>query len=464
MVDTKMNNGSDGVELTDRVFRVARCDNPAEISTFKYEDDKWLLLDLLRPHERNARAAVNFPGIEEWLRDDTKGYIAHLWLETSTNAQYVQQTMIAIRSLGRMLPGYKGKPIELRMSHARKFVRGYTERGMSPGMNQMIRDVLNRFMRFVRSQHPEEKGNDFKISFPKSAVQVVEKMPLGVPLSNTLSTEIQAAIIDACVAEVDAYYEAKKTYIDSIEDPRTFQRIYARGRREMLRQGQPTRVGHKPALKYLLSRAIKAQAIILEICVGRRISSVCNTKYNVKVKRVVWVNDAGQSEKGVLIRFREMKIRNIDEDVFCPETYGELAIQAIKTTRELTIELRRDNPEWAEYLFLVVAQGRKRALVLEPRQINTYLNGEAGYPGLLERYQIPGGPVKTHICRRTRATNAHKGGLSVNEISFDLAQAGPDMAVRHYIAGKETSRQKLQYHMDRGSLRSALENLIGKRQ
>jgi integrase len=461
MVDARANNASGEVELTLRVFSVARRETPTEVITFRYEDDRWPLLDLLRPHERNGASTVNFSSVEEWLQADAKGYIAHLWLETSTNPNHVQQTMTAIRTFGRMLPGFNGRPIDLRMSHARAFIRSYKERGMSPGNNQMMRDMLNRFMRFVRSQHPEEKNNDFRIVFPKSMVQVDEKTPLGLSPSSTLSIDTQAAIIDACVAEVDAYQEAKKTYIDSIEDPRTFQRLYARGRRERQRQGLPTKIGQKPKLRELLSRAVKAQAVILGICVGRRISAICNTKYKARTKRIEWMNDAGYSEEGVLIRFREMKIRNIDEDVFCPEAYGELALQAIKTARELTVELRRDNPEWAEYLFLVKAQKRKRAFVLSPHQINLYLNGEARAVGLLNRYQIPGGPITTHSFRRTRATSSYKGGLRAHEIGFDLGHAGTDMALRKYIAGEEKSQQRLQAHMDYGGLRDALEGLIG---
>jgi integrase len=461
IVDGRTNNASGAVELTRRVFSVARRDNPAEVSTFRYEDDKWHLLDLLRPHERNSAATINFSSIKEWLRDDAKEYLAHLWLETSTYANYVQQTMTAIRALGRMLPGFKGRPIDLRMRHAQAFIRLYKEQDMSPQNNKMIRDILNRFMRFVRSRHPEEKKNNFKVFFPKLMVQVDGKTPLGLSASSTLSIETQAAIIDACVAEVDAYHEAKKTYIDSVEDPRTFHRIYARRRGERQRQGLPTKVGQKPKLRELLSRAVKAQAVILGICVGRRISAVCNTKYNVRTKRVGWVNAAGHSEEGVLIRFREMKIRNIDEDVHCPEVYGELALQAIKTARELTVEMRRDNPEWAEYLFLVLAKKRKRAFVLSPKQINNYLNGEKRSAGLLERYQIPGGRITTHSFRRTRATSSYKGGLRAHEIGFDLGHTNTDMAARHYIAGKEKSREKLQSHMDSGMLRSALEGLVG---
>jgi hypothetical protein len=156
-----------------------------------------------------------------------------------------------------------------------------------------------------------------------------------------------------------------------------------------------------------------------------------------------------------------MKIFNVDEDVPCPAGFGELALAAIQTARDLTEQLRRDNPHWAGFLFLVPGCKRRSAHVLTTKQINEYINGQKNKGGLRDRYDIPVENITTHNFRHTRATNAWYGGLQVHEVSYDLGHISSDIAVRHYIVGHEESRRRLQTLMAHGALKGALEDMVG---
>jgi hypothetical protein len=167
----------------------------------------------------------------------------------------------------------------------------------------------------------------------------------------------------------------------------------------------------------------------------------------------------------VMVRFRERKIRNVDEDVFCPGVFGELALQAINTTKELTKKLRIKNPDLRNFLFIVPTHSMSKARVLRPQQINEYMNGQWGNgQGIRQRYNIPGPKITTHNFRHTRATNMWVGGMQVHEVAYDLGHASAEMTIRHYIVGKEESRKRLQFLMDHGAIRGVLEDFAGGRE
>lgn len=450
-------------ECTDRKITVAHRHKAGEVASFCFSDDSWLLLDLLRPHERRNGARIGFSRLPPWLREDAKRYIAHLWKRTEPSALELQQVMVALRDLGRLLPNFKGRPIDLRSRHAREFSRSYGKSDLSGGSFQRTRWMLNRFMAFVREQHPEVKDNDFKVEFPSSKTSRPEHQPLEKAQEAKIETDRLTRIIDACTADLKAYRDAKESYIDRSKNIRAYWARYARELRQRKKMGTPLRKSG-PNLSQSLGRAIKGQATILAICVGRRAAAVCNTPYKVKTERVTWVTDAGVLEEGVRVRFRERKIRNVDEDVDCPDVFGELALQAIQTAKELTEELRRLHPEWKDYLFIIPGANNKTAGVLTPRQMNEYLNGQGVYGGIRQRYKIPGGKITTHNYRHTRATSLWLGGLQVHEVAYDLGHASAEMTVRHYIVGKEESRRRLQFLMDHGALSGALEDLVGGRE
>lgn len=453
----------------ERCFTVSRRDTPSISVTFNFTDDKWYLLDLLKPYQADFDAIITFSSVAEWLRYDAKLYIAHLWLETHAGALQILQTMSSIRELGRLFAGFKGRPVELNIQHANEFVRYYCALDRAPTSNKGARRRINGFMAFVRHLYPEGKTNNFKLIFPISKTAGTGPLPLEQAQEKRIPTNILSKIIDACTADLNAYYAAKERYIDQQENAekcREYQRRYYHERRKGLEAGTFQKLGYTPRIVQLLSKAIRAQATILAVCVGRRVAAICNTKLNIRTERVEWTNECGQKEKVVLVRFREMKVRNVDEDVACPDAFGELAINAINTAKELTSELRANNPQWGEYLFLVPTRiPRKGARVLQVRQLNSYLNGQRdGHLGICQRYNISSQRITTHNFRATRATNVWMGGLQVHEVSYDLGHVNSDMTIRHYIVGRDEDRRRLQDCMDKGALSGAFEDMVAGRE
>jgi integrase len=449
----------------DSPIKVRRRDDPSMVASFRFPDDKWELLDILRPHERDYEATVSFSEVAPWMREDAKLYVAHLWLRTEPEANLIQQVMVSLRDLGRFLSDFRGRSIDLRAQEARAFSRRYGRQDLKPVNFQRVRRHLNRFVAFVRQQHPEVTGNDFEVQFPKEKTFTPQHQPLEQAQEARIDGEAFAQIIDACAADTQAYYDSLADYVDSIGNAKEYKRKYDSECYYKKKQGLPHRRGKGPGHRELLSRAIKAQATILEACVGRRPSAVCKTMEDVKTEAVEWTDETGRTEKGVSVRFRESKVRNVDEDVFCPGIYGELALQAIETAKDLTAELRRHNPQWKDYLFLVPGRKRNSAHVLSTRQLNLYLNGAQDRDhGLIKRYSISGGKVSPLNFRHTRATNMWVGGLQVHEVAYDLGHASAEMAVRHYIVGNEESRKRLQFLMDHGALSGLLEDFVGGRE
>jgi integrase len=452
-------------DITERVFTVTIKGSPNDEATFSYRDNTWHLWDILKPHELRAFGTVNFREVRPWLVEDTKRYVAYLWLQADADAMKIQKTLVAIRHLGRQLPDFKGRPIDLRMKHSWEFVRRFRSLGLGASSNVGMSVALNHFMSYVRHLHPELSGCDFRIILPKDMSKRETHKPLEQIREARIPTDVLAAIIDACAVEVEAYYSAKRDYVDGYEDRKEYRRRWELRRKAGLKRNPGYPGSHNAHFKDLLTRAIKSQAVILAICVGRRASSVCNTAVDIRTEVTEWTNEAGYIERGVMLRFREGKIKKADEDVPCPDTFGELALKAIKTTRELTADLRSHNPQWAEFLFIVPAKRRRAARVLTVRQLNEYMNGSArGGKGLRERYDIPCEKITTHNYRHTRATNAWLGGLQVHEVAYDLGHATSDMAIRHYIIGSEESKRRYEELLSHGALSGAFVDFVGGRE
>lgn len=458
---TKDVDSTSGVD-SKQVFTVARRYDQKDVATFDLRSDVWKLWGLLRPHERNYEATVVFSDLPEWLREDAKRYVAHLYAETMPNAHSIQSMMVALRRLGRILMDFKGRPINLRKQHSLEVARHLRESNMSLSYTHKIKSHINKFMAFVRQVHPEVTTNDFQVILPQNRAKDARHKPLGKSKADIIETEICAKIIDACLSDLQVYRDCMRTYVDQIDNNAEYQRRYQQERQRRLKEADSATKRPLVRAKDLLSRAIKGQALILAVCVGRRAAAVCNTRVDVRTEKTEWVNEAGQKEQGVMIRFREMKMTDADEDVFCPEAFGELALRAIETAKGLTEELRRDNPQWKDYLFLIPAQQRKKAQVLSPEQLNDYLNGDQkSQNGLLQRYNIPRGHVTTHVFRRTRATKAWMGGMQVNEVAQDLGHINLDTTLRHYIVGSEESRRRYQTLLEHGALSRTLKDLVG---
>src|SRR4028118_2114566 len=125
-------NYEEFVDQPDRLFRVARRDNPKVEKSFRYSDDRWFLLNLLTSLQRAGDGTIVFSGLAEWLQEDARRYVAHLWLEKREGMNLIQQTMVSLRQLGTLLSDYDGRPIDLQMRHAKEFVRRFCELGLGP--------------------------------------------------------------------------------------------------------------------------------------------------------------------------------------------------------------------------------------------------------------------------------------------------------------------------------------------
>jgi hypothetical protein len=333
---------------------------------FRFSDRKWLLRDLLRPHEVKGYATITFD-MAEWLVEDCKLYVADRWLNAKTDLCRLQGFMVIMRKFSRLLPDFKGQPIDLRMRHARQVGRLLRDFNYSPAYYQHIQAGINDFVAFVRRLHPKEVRNDFSLVLPRDLLKISPETRLQNARKRLIPTEVGSQIINACLSDVQAYYHAKESYIGPAED------------RWLI-------------MRNLLSRAVRGAATILAYCVGRRVAAVCNALLDIKTEELEWVNESGQTERGVLVRFTEMKVSNSEEDVFCPGAYGELAVYAIETAKDLTARLRLDNPWWNVFLFLVPQKKLGAAKVLSPFEMNYYLNGDPGREnGIMQRHNIPHG-------------------------------------------------------------------------
>lgn len=429
--------------------------DPRPTTILNFLEDDWYLPGLARPHERICDAKVHFSDVPEWLRPEAKLYVAYLYKELRVNAPAVKVTMVALRRLGRILANFCGTAINLRRQHSLEVAR-HLQSELGSRNAQIMKNEINKFLAFIRHRHPDVM-NDFHIVLPKRGVRDSPHEPLGRSRADILETSVSAQIIDACLSDLEAYFDYLKTY--NAAENKTRRRSPSHRQRPN-EAGSPT-LTHKK-INHLIGRAIKGQATILLKCVGRRAIAVCNIRVNVLTKKTEWVNEAGQTERGILIRLKGTKFSKTYEDVFCPEALGEIALKAIRTATTLTAELRRNNPQWQDYLFLTPALQSKRAYVLTPEQINDYLNGNRKTEnGLLQRYNIPCDRITTHMFRRTRATNAWVGGMPAHDVSRDLDHGNVDVTLRHYIAGGEESRRRFQTLVEHGALGDTLAQLTG---
>jgi len=420
------------------------------------QSDEWHLEHLLRSHERKCHGFINFADITGWLKDDAKEYAKHLVENTASSVRRVLMLVVALRQLGRLLPDFNGRPIDLRLKHARQAARRLQEIDSTPAHKHKIKRNINQFMAFVRQKHPEVVDNNFQIVLPKQNTT----NPNSAQQGEIVETEILTKLIDACLSDLKKYRELKSTYISSRENHTE----YVRRRRARIKEYPPGQVPKRQRqnLTVFQRYAIIGQAIILAICVGRRAAAVCGLPLNVKVERGEWTNEAGQIEHGVWVRFIDNKVTGAYEDVFCPDAFGELALQAIMTARELTEDFRRENPHLARHLFLVPGHKRNSVVVLSPYQMNFYLNGnKARHDNLIQRYKIPGGRITTGAFRRTRATKAWIGGMQVHEVAADLGHFKLDTTIRHYIVGNEESRRRYKTLVEHGALGGAMLDFTG---
>lgn len=468
----------------DREFRVARRSDPSVVAVFRFNDNRWSLLDTLKPSEKDGRATVGFGSLPPFAVPDVKQFIAHIWLETDASLRSIRGAMEAVRDLFRHLPDFAGPCSNLREQHAKAFRRSWITRGYSHDHSRHTRAHLNEFGRFMRRIHPTMGAPAFIIPSLSPTQGSGNPAPMEQDPSVKIETEILAKIIDACSEDLRLYREE---YERRFADPEAYEKNRRRARYEQsyasrkrnaaLRKaglpvpGKGSKRGHMrtPSMQELHARAVMAQLTRLAICVGRRATAVCESPLALRVERGEWINNAGQKEMGVWIRFKEWKIKHAPEDVFCPESFGEVALDAIATVKELTATIRNTAPRaLRDKLFLVpVDRGPHRGVTIpNPQYINRYLNGSDDYraTSLRARYAIPVDVITTHNFRHTRLTNLYLGGASVHEVAQDAGHAHPDMTLRHYIVGNEEQKRRFTQAIETGALGGALLDMMNGRE
>jgi hypothetical protein len=211
-------------------------------------------------------------------------------------------------------------------------------------------------------------------------------------------------------------------------------------------------------LRYYLSRAIKAQALRLQIAVARRISAVLETPTVPKMN--VQMVDA---HRVVEIQFRAGKTwgdEGLSEWVPCVDKFGELAEDAINNAQVLTKDLRHvSSEEDRELLFIIPDRSLDKAVPLSSTVFHEYIytNQKGKDGGILRRYALGGLlDFEAHHIRQTNATHMVEEGGTIQDVAHYLGHTtfngSTTMAGVFYLAGgTESMRQQTATALRRGA-------------
>ncbi len=194
-------------------------------------------------------------------------------------------------------------------------------------------------------------------------------------------------------------------------------------------------------LLYYLTRAIKAQAVRLQLAVARRISAVLELPIRPKMKV-----EMVEARRVLEIQFRAGKTwgdEGLNEWVPCVDKFGEIAEDAISTCQRLTEKLRLVAPkENQELLFLIPDRSFEDAVPLSTKVLNEYIytNQKGKDSGLLRRYALEGLlNFELHDVRETHTTHMIEEGGTIQDVAHYLGHiahgGSTTMAGVFYLAG-----------------------------
>lgn len=194
-------------------------------------------------------------------------------------------------------------------------------------------------------------------------------------------------------------------------------------------------------LLYYLTRAIKAQAIRVQLSAARRISAVLDLPVTPRIK--VHTDEA---RRIVEVQFRAGKTwgdEGIEEWVPCVDKYGEIAEDAINTAQELTKDLRLVAQEDdSEVLFIIPDNSFECAVRLTDKVLHEYIytNQKGKDAGILRRYGLENlKDFELHDVRVTNATLMMEAGATIQDVSRYLGHfavnGSTTMAAVFYVAG-----------------------------
>ncbi len=211
-------------------------------------------------------------------------------------------------------------------------------------------------------------------------------------------------------------------------------------------------------LLYYLTRAIKAQALRLQLGVARRISAVLEipVKPKMKVQMV-------EARRIVEIQFRAGKTwgdEGFQEWVPCVDKFGEIAEDAIRTTQILTKDLRELAAEEIRgQLFIIPDNSFETAIPLSTKVLQEYIytNQKGKDTGILRRYALEGlFNFEFHHIRQTHSTHMIEEGGTIQDVAHYLGHTtyngSTNMAGVFYLAGgTEAMRRQTAEALRRGA-------------
>lgn len=236
--------------------------------------------------------------------------------------------------------------------------------------------------------------------------------------------------------ELSALFELRSARGPQFRVQRTLPRLLgtARARRVLYLRNE---------LPFLLSRAIKAMAVQLQLCTARRVGGLLD----LPVEPGITEREA-HGLRIVEISFRSFKMwgdEGAPDPVPCTDIYGELALSAIRTTQALTATLRAHcDEETAKRLFIIPSKGRSFAtgVVLSDTVLHeyVYVNQAGKDGGILRRYRIPTGEgFQLHHVRHTHATRQLAAGgmlhVTARYLGHDVVNNNPLHTHDFYVAG-----------------------------
>lgn len=222
-------------------------------------------------------------------------------------------------------------------------------------------------------------------------------------------------------------------------------------------------------LRYYLTRAIKAQAVRLQIGAARRISAILEIPAAPKLKIHIV-----EARRVVEIQFRVGKTwgdEGLEEWVPCIDKFGEIAEDAIRTTQILTKDLRRvAAEEIREVLFLIPHNSFENVIPLSPKVLHEYIHtsqkGKDG--GVLRRYGLEGLlNFELHHVRHTYTTHMVEEGGTIHDVAEYLGHTtfngSTTMAGVFYLAGgTEAMRQRTAEALKRGAATGLLFDAVAR--
>jgi hypothetical protein len=200
-------------------------------------------------------------------------------------------------------------------------------------------------------------------------------------------------------------------------------------------------------LRYL-TRSIKAQAVRLQLGAARRIEALLR----LPAQPVMRVGNL-EGRRVVEITFRAGKTwgdEGMPEAIPFVEVFGEIAEDAIRTTQELTRDLRNIAPEGLkDRLFLIPDKSFHRVTDLSPSVLQAFIfTGQEGRDkGILQRNDLEGlEGFQFHDIRKTHATRIVEEGGSLQDVArylgHNVVGGNTSMAGVWYVAGGTDAMRK----------------------